>query len=113
MVFDPREVGADEPVTSIDKRRIVITGGAGFLGQYVRIELLRRGNTCDRLLVPRRRKRLVGYNGAIAWDASRPDGQPRRCLDVTRAKALFGFTARIDLETGLQRTIASFLEKRL
>ncbi len=54
-------------------------------------------------------KQLVGYNGEITWDASKPDGQPRRCLDVTKARTLFGFTTRMDLETGLQRTIESYL----
>jgi GDP-L-fucose synthase len=42
------------------------------------------------------------------WDASRPDGQPKRFLDVRRARELFGFEAQVGLEQGLQRTIASF-----
>ncbi|MGI8659991.1 MAG: hypothetical protein ACR2LH_02995 [Thermoleophilaceae bacterium] len=42
------------------------------------------------------------------WDASRPDGQPRRFLDVRRARELFGFEAQVSLEQGLERTIASF-----
>lgn len=49
--------------------------------------------------------RLVGYEGQVAYDATKPDGQPRRCLDVTRAKELFGFVAQVDLEEGLQKTI--------
>ncbi|MBN2345760.1 MAG: GDP-L-fucose synthase [Candidatus Aminicenantes bacterium] len=48
---------------------------------------------------------LVGYTGSIVWDASRPDGQPRRRLDVSRAKAEFGFVARTGFESGLRRTI--------
>lgn len=48
---------------------------------------------------------LTGFNGNIRWDRSKPDGQPRRCLDVTRAKALFGFVARTGLTEGLRRTI--------
>ena len=49
---------------------------------------------------------LTGYEGEIAWDTSRPNGQPRRCLDVSRAEELFGFRARTSLREGLARTIA-------
>lgn len=48
----------------------------------------------------------VGFRGRINWDTSRPNGQPRRCLDVSRARALLGFEARTTLEAGLRRTIA-------
>ena len=49
--------------------------------------------------------RLTGYEGHIVWDATRPDGQPRRCLDTSKAQALFGFEAQVPFEEGLQRTI--------
>jgi len=49
--------------------------------------------------------RLSGFDGKIVWDASKPDGQPRRCLDVLRAREQLGFVAGMDLETGLRRTI--------
>lgn len=49
-------------------------------------------------------KRLVGYDGEIDWDSSYPDGQPRRCLDVTRAMEM-GFKAKTNLEDGLRQTI--------
>jgi GDP-L-fucose synthase len=49
--------------------------------------------------------RLVGFSGEIAWDASRPDGQPRRWLDTTRAQREFGFKASTSLRDGLERTI--------
>jgi GDP-L-fucose synthase len=49
--------------------------------------------------------RLVGFKGEFVWDSSKPDGQPRRCLDVNRAKEAFGFTAQISFEEGLQQTI--------
>jgi GDP-L-fucose synthase len=52
---------------------------------------------------------LTGYEGEIVWDASRPNGQPRRMLDVSRAEALFGFRARTPLREGLERTIAWYL----
>ncbi|HKA87656.1 MAG TPA: GDP-L-fucose synthase [Haliangiales bacterium] len=49
---------------------------------------------------------LVGYDGRIVWDASRPNGQPRRRLEVSRAKEAFGFAAAIAFDEGLARTIA-------
>ncbi len=49
--------------------------------------------------------RCAGFKGKIEWDASKPDGQPRRCLDTTRARELFGFQAKVPLEEGLRRTI--------
>ncbi len=51
----------------------------------------------------------VGFPGSIAWDTSKPNGQPRRCLDVNRAKQLFGFAANHSLQEGLQKTIQWFL----
>jgi len=56
-------------------------------------------------------ERLVGFEGETVWDTSRPDGQPKRFLDVQRAQELFGFEARVPLEEGLGRTIASFREQ--
>ena len=50
----------------------------------------------------------MGFEGEIVWDTSKPNGQPRRCLDVTRAKELFGFEAACDLSRGLARTVAWF-----
>jgi len=52
------------------------------------------------------RDQLTGFRGKLVWDATRPDGQPRRCLDVTRARERLGFTAPTMLEDGLARTIA-------
>jgi GDP-L-fucose synthase len=51
---------------------------------------------------------LVGYEGSVRWDVTRPDGQPRRCLDTSRAFAEFGWRARTALSKGLQRTIDWF-----
>jgi len=56
--------------------------------------------------------RLCGFEGKIAWDSSKPDGQPRRCLEVSRAKELLGFEARMDFETGLGRTIEWYRSQR-
>ncbi|HDL50115.1 MAG TPA: GDP-L-fucose synthase [Actinobacteria bacterium] len=55
---------------------------------------------------------LTGYEGELRWDATKPDGQPRRMLDTTRAKEYFGFEARVDLEEGLRKTIAWWQEHR-
>lgn len=48
---------------------------------------------------------LVGFEGTIVWDTSRPDGQPRRALDVSRAKEYFGWQAEVDFHEGLRQTI--------
>ena len=50
----------------------------------------------------------VGFGGEIVWDTSQPNGQPRRCLDVTRARQLFGFEAAHDLRAGIKKTAAWF-----
>lgn len=47
----------------------------------------------------------TGFSGEIVWDSTKPDGQPRRGLDVSRAAELFGFRARIDFIEGLRRTV--------
>ena len=56
--------------------------------------------------------RLTGFQGAIQWDESQPDGQPRRRLDISKAKDTFGFEANVGLEDGLRRTIAWYQEQR-
>jgi GDP-L-fucose synthase len=48
---------------------------------------------------------LIGFKGQIRWDTTKPNGQPRRSLYVSRAESAFGFKARTDFETGLRRTI--------
>lgn len=54
---------------------------------------------------------ICGFEGEIRWDSSKPDGQPRRCLDTSRAKEYFGFEAKTDFETGLRNTVAWYREK--
>ena len=49
---------------------------------------------------------LIGFEGRVSWDTSMPNGQPRRSLDASRAKELFGFEAKTPLREGLERTIA-------
>ena len=52
----------------------------------------------------------VGFTGTIAWDRSKPNGQPRRQLDVSRAERLFGFKANTSFEDGLRRTVEWYRE---
>ncbi len=56
--------------------------------------------------------RLVRFEGKIIWDPDKPDGQPRRCLDISRARQLFGFQATTPFEEGLRRTIDWYLQTR-
>ena len=56
--------------------------------------------------------RLTGFTGEIRWDPTKPDGQPRRCLDTSRAERLFGFRATTAFEDGLERTIAWYRKQR-
>ena len=56
--------------------------------------------------------RLTGFHGEVRWDASKPDGQPRRALDTSRAHELFDFEANTSFEDGLRRTIAWFEQHR-
>jgi len=55
---------------------------------------------------------LSGFSGRIVWDTSKPNGQPRRCLDVTRARERFGFVAHTPFEEGLRRTYEWYLGNR-
>lgn len=48
---------------------------------------------------------LVGFDGSIRWDPAKPDGQPRRCLDTSRARELFNWTASTPLKDGLRKTV--------
>jgi GDP-L-fucose synthase len=55
---------------------------------------------------------LTGFHGTFAWNTRRPDGQPRRALDVSRARDAFGWTAKVPFEEGLATTIAWYREQR-
>ena len=57
--------------------------------------------------------RLTGFDGELRWDSSRPDGQPSRYLDVSRARELMGYEAEVALEEGLERTIEAFRAERV
>jgi len=54
--------------------------------------------------------KLTGFKGKIVWDTSKPDGQPRRCLDTTKAYKEFGFKATTPFEEGLRKTIDWYRE---
>jgi GDP-L-fucose synthase len=55
---------------------------------------------------------LTGFDGKVTWDTTKPNGQPRRCLDTTRAAELFGFRSRTDFREGLRRTIEWYRKNR-
>jgi len=55
---------------------------------------------------------MTGYGGKVVRDLTKPDGQPRRCLDISRAKEKFGFVARTSFEDGLRKTIAWYEQAR-
>jgi GDP-L-fucose synthase len=55
-------------------------------------------------------KSLTGFTGKLTWDTSKPDGQPRRCLDTSRARQLFGFKAQMPFDEGLRQTITWWRE---
>ena len=57
-------------------------------------------------------RRLSGFEGKIVWDVSKPNGQPRRCLDVSRAKKYFGFKAAVKFDQGLRKTWDWFVASR-
>jgi GDP-L-fucose synthase len=57
--------------------------------------------------------RMTGFQGTIRWDTSQPNGQPRRCLDVTRAEREFGFRARTSFQDGLRRTIEWYMAREV
>ena len=54
---------------------------------------------------------LTGFEGELVWDTSKPNGQPRRCLDTERAERLFGFRASTPFREGLERTVAWYQEQ--
>jgi len=54
---------------------------------------------------------LCEFDGSVVWDTTKPDGQPRRCLDTTKAKREFGFEAKVSLKEGLQRTIDWYVKE--
>lgn len=55
---------------------------------------------------------LTNFRGRVKWDTARPNGQPRRCLDVSRARKQFGFSAKVPLREGLEKTIAWYRAHR-
>lgn len=56
-------------------------------------------------------KKLVGYTGKVVWDKTKPDGQPRRKLDTSRAEKRFGFTAEVNFDKGLEQTITWYTQQ--
>jgi len=127
-------------VSAFAGKKILVTGGAGFLGGPIIRNLVERGARPEDLSVPEYPRfdlrlpaacaevvagqeipindliamvcDMTGYGGKIVRDLSRPDGQPRRCLDTSRAKEKFGFVADTPFKEGLRRTIAWYEQAR-
>ncbi|MBA7678928.1 GDP-L-fucose synthase [subsurface metagenome] len=57
-------------------------------------------------------KGIIGFDGRIVWDTSKPDGQPRRCLDTKKAEKEFGFKARVKFNEGLKNAIEWYIENK-
>jgi GDP-L-fucose synthase len=57
--------------------------------------------------------RLTGFDGKIIWETDKPNGQPRRGLDVQRAKQYFGWEAKMPFDEGIRRTVKWYQEKHL
>lgn len=57
--------------------------------------------------------KLTGFTGTIVWDTTKPDGQPRRCLDTSKAEREFGFKATTSFEDGLRKTIEWYKQTQL
>ena len=56
---------------------------------------------------------IMGYRGRLSWDTTKPNGQPRRSLDVTRAQQRFGFVAEVGFEAGLRETVTWWRENKI
>ena len=99
-----RIVNVKESLVSVDVSGIPVKKnevGHILLGEErLKAEILRiRSGVADLIA------RHTGFRGRIEWDTSKPNGQPRRCLDTERARAFFGFAATTPFETGLRETI--------
>jgi GDP-L-fucose synthase len=57
-------------------------------------------------------REVAGYEGGVVWDTSKPNGQPRRRLDTSRAREMFGFEAAVQLEDGIEDTVRWFIAER-
>ena len=82
-----------------------MTGGAGFLGRRVVARLVERGVD---VVVPR----SAEYDLTVRWDPAKPDGQPRRRVDASRAEQRLGWRASTPFEQGLRATIDWYLANR-
>ncbi len=68
------------------------------------------GYECSMAELSQRIASSVGYSGDVVWDTSKPNGQPRRCLDTTRACETIGFSSKTDLQLGIDETVRWYIE---
>lgn len=57
-------------------------------------------------------RQIIGFKGKVVWDITKPDGQPRRCLDTTKAEKEFGFKAKVKFDEGLKKAIDWYIENK-
>jgi GDP-L-fucose synthase len=68
------------------------------------------GAETDMKTLTEKTKDLVGYTGKVEWDSTKPEGQPRRYMDVSKARRLFGFEAKTNIDEGLKKTISWYTD---
>lgn len=81
-------------------KKVLVTCGTGFLGS---------GNEISIMSLVKLLSEIMGYEGKILWDKSKPNGQPRRCVSNRRAEELLGFKPTASLEQGLRSTVSWYL----
>jgi nucleoside-diphosphate-sugar epimerase len=105
-------------VNDLSSKRILLTGGKGFLGSFVLEELTASGVSGEGMGIRIRDlvnmiREMVGYEGDVEGDTSRPDGQPERRLEVSKAKEEFGFQAQTPFKEGFVKTIEWYKDNML
>jgi len=105
--------GGAVPGLAVDDLAAVADDGSlvPLVGRHVRIQTP-QVFAAKPLLAAYHRAAETGFEGTIRWDTSRPNGQPRRKLDTSRAEELFGFSAAVPLREGIPRTVTWYRENR-
>ena len=91
--------------TASDHAKVLFTALAGGGGFALHVANLGAGREITIKALTELVARLSGFTGTIQWDPTKPDGQPRRALDTSRARERFGFSAGTSFEDGLRNTV--------